>query len=241
MGNVPELIYCARGNKTFTDVAITAGFLPGAQLPGTIYHHPHFVDQDWTAYQAALKVSAEAARKLRDGYIAAVAQTRPVMASVLDYERADQLGEVLEWAEEIAPFVERVMLIPKVSGDIPALPRIIGGKQIVFGYSVPTSHGGTDLMLWEFTGVPVHLLGGSPHRQMFLYRNYFRDNCVSVDGNMHMKMATKRGQFWEPGTAQYARDHYWPKLSEAGWHDTGAPLEAFRRSCVNIAAAWRAL
>ncbi len=231
-----QLIYCAKGNKAFMDIAIAAGFLSGAQLPGTIYHPPHFVDQDWTAYQEALKESSAAALKLRRAYIAAVAQHKPVMASVLDYERADQLGEVLEWAEEIAPYVERVMLIPKVSGDIPVLPRVIGGKTVVFGYSVPTSHGGTDLMLWEFTGVPVHLLGGSPQRQMFLYHNYFRDNCVSADGNMHMKMATKRCQYWVNGTAKGGKDRYWPAL-ESGF-EGAAPLEAFRRSCANIAAAW---
>lgn len=233
MGNVPELIYCAKGNKAFMQAAIDAGFLSGAQLPGTIYHPPHFVDQDWTAYQKALKQSPDAASKLRDRYITAVKHYKPVMASVLDYEHSHQRCEVLEWAEEIAPHVDRVMLIPKVSGDIPTLPRIIGGKPVVLGYSVPTSHGGTDLMLWEFIGFPVHLLGGSPHKQMFLYRNYFRKNCVSVDGNMHMKMATMRCQYWSD---EARKCHRWTALERG--YEGGAPLEAFRRSCQNIAAAW---
>jgi hypothetical protein len=68
----------------------------------------------------------------------------------------------------------------------------------------------------------------------------------SVDGNMHHMMATRRCQFWVPGTARYAKNHYWPTLAEfhgEKWGDgsgtADAPYEAFRRSCVNIMEMWK--
>ena len=202
----------------------------GAQLPGTVYFSPEFVDQDWK-------------RPDRAAYVAAVAQHRPRMATVLDWERDEQLPEVLAWSEDVAPFVERVIIIPKVFGGIPRLPRRIGGRKVVLGYSVPTRYGGTELPLWEFTGWPVHLLGGSPHRQIAM-AHYL--NVVSADGNYIAKMAQRWNQFWTLAPALYAKDHRWPRLLEAdgrAWGDgsstADAPYEAFRRSCVNVMTAWR--
>jgi hypothetical protein len=230
--HVPILIYCASKNRRFDDIAVAAGFKIGAQVPCTVYHDLYFCDQNWKAPD-------------RERYMVALEEHKPTMASVIDWERAEQLSDVLSWAEEAAQYVkEWVMIIPKVASwenPIGRLPRRIGGKSVVLGYSVPTSHGGTDVPLYQFSGWPIHLLGGSPHAQMW-YARRFRPiaDVVSVDGNMTNKLATRRGQFWENGTAHYARDRYWPKLSEAGWTGKDAPLEAFRRSCENIAGAWGA-
>jgi hypothetical protein len=227
-----EIIYCANGNRRFAQIAIEVGMTYGAQLPGTVYFPPEFVDQDWK-------------RPDRAAYVAAVAQHQPRMATVLDWERDEQLPEVLGWAEDVAPFVERVIIIPKVIGGIPRLPRRIGGREVVLGYSVPTRYAGTSVPPWEFAGWPVHLLGGSPHRQMEL-AHYL--NVVSVDGNYIAKMAQKWIQFWVMAPARYALDRRWPRLREAdgrAWGDgsntADAPYEAFRRSCVNVLAAWLAV
>jgi hypothetical protein len=219
----PTLIYCGGGNPRFYEIATAAGFKYGAQLPNTIYGPLYFADQDWKQPD-------------RDRYMTALQQHRPHMASVLDLERKDQLSEVLSWAEEAAQFVNVVMIIPKVSGIIPCLPRTIAGAEIRLGYSVPTKYGGTQLFASEFTGWPVHLLGGSPHKQMELSA-YF--DTVSVDGNMFMKMATNFCSFFEPNRKKYRRGH-WPTLPEADgkkWGDD-APYEAFKRSCKNIMAMW---
>ena len=202
----------------------------GAQLPGTVYFPPEFADQDWK-------------KPNRTAYMAALAQHRPRMATVLDWERDEQLPEVLGWAEEAAQYVETVIIIPKVLGGIPRLPRRIGGASVRLGYSVPTAYGGTELPLWEFLGWPVHLLGGSPHRQIAM-AHYL--NVVSADGNYIAKMAQKWNQFWVMAPALYAKDRRWPRLREAdgrAWGDgsstADAPYEAFRRSCINVLAAWR--
>lgn len=149
----PALIYCADGNARFAEIAVNAGFLYGAQLPPRgLPYPPYFADQNWK-------------NPNRERYMSELAKHRPFMASVLDWERAEQLPEVLDWAEDAAQFVDVVMIIPKVLGGIAKLPRRIGGKPVRLGYSVPTKFGGTAVPYSEFYGWPVHLLGGNPHRQ----------------------------------------------------------------------------
>lgn len=230
-GDGIKLIFCGGGNRRFGQIAIDAGFLYGAQLPDTVYFPIHFADQDWR-------------KPDRAKYMAELAKHRPTMATVLDWEREEQLLEVLSWAEEAAHYVEQIVIVPKMMGGISNLPRRIDGKRVILGYSVPTRYAGTELPIWEFAGWPVHLLGGSPHRQMQIW-SYLDNICevVSVDGNMISKMATRYCQFWLPGTADYARNRWWPTLQEADEYRWGkdAPYEAFRRSCANIMAAWQAL
>jgi hypothetical protein len=213
-----ELIYCADGNRRFAEIAINAGFLYGAQLPNTVYFPPFFVDQNWK-------------RPDRERYVDALKKHKPHMASVLDWERPDQLSEVLAWAEEAAQYVNVVMLIPKVHHGVSLLPRSIGGKAVRLGYSVPTKYGGTDLFLSEFIGWPMHLLGGSPRKQLKL-SSYL--NVVSADGNYANKMAVRFCEYWD--------GRRWCELKDAtGFVETDAPYEAFRRSCENTIRAWRQL
>lgn len=163
--------------------------------------------------------------------MAALAQHKPHMASVLDWEEQEQLPEVLEWAEEAAAHVEIVMLIPKVQGGVEQLPRTIGGKPVRLGYSVPTSFGGTELGLWEFGSWPVHLLGGSPQAQMQL--SHYLD-VRSADGNAAQKAAVNWCMVWQEGR--------WLKLCDVTERvEQDAPYAAFEISCRNIMAAWQAL
>ena len=148
-----ELIYCANGNRRFAEIAINHGFLYGAQMPGTVYFSPYFCDQDWK-------------RPNRSVYMAKLAEHRPHIASVLDLERPAQLDEVLGWAEDAAQWVEVIMIIPKFFGAIGLLPRIIAGKSVRLGYSVPTRFGGTEVPVREHRGCPVQILGGQTNQQM---------------------------------------------------------------------------
>lgn len=227
-GNVIDLIYCASGNRRFADTAVAAGFRLGARLPGTVYTDVaplHFADQDWKDPD-------------RRRYFNAAAALRPRLMTVLDLERLDQLDTVLSWAEEAARIAETVIVIPKVCGATAQLPRSIGGKEMRLGFSVPTGYGKTDVPVEEFAGWPVHLLGGAPQAQM----RYALDMDVqSADGNYAMKMAMT-GNVWVAGTfaGSATRNRWWPYLRELGCHaDDDVPYEAFRRSCTNIAAAWR--
>lgn len=225
---MPTLIYCAERNARFSDIARCAGFELGAQLPNRVYCPPlYFTDQDWK-------------HPNRDVYLQELETYRPHMASVLDWEHEEQLPEVLAWAEDAAPFVNIILIIPKVIGGVIRIPRIVGGKPVRLAYSVPTKFGGSSVPLWEFCGWPVHLLGGSPHAQMRVAQYI---NVVSADGNMHNRMAM-RGQFWSGyAPVKNAHDPRWPRLQEVDMREWGndAIYEAFSRSCKNIVSAWSAL
>lgn len=219
-----ELVFCYGKNPAFAAIAVAAGYRYGAQLPCTTYAPVWFADQNWK-------------RPDRAAYMAALAQHRPAVVSVLDWERAEQLPEVLSWAEEAAQYAPRVIIIPKVpswENPIRHLPRRIGGADVLLGYSIPTRHGGTPLPLSLFAGWPVHLLGGSPHAQMRIARRA-DVYVVSVDGNMHCLQANA-GRFW---SAERGGKGHWRQLAEAGdVAREGARERAFARSCANIMAAW---
>lgn len=227
----PTLIFCSANNKRFVEIAVRHGYRYGAQLPGRVYPEIapiYFADQDWR-------------KPDRDAYISAVAEHRPVMATVLDWEREEQFAEVLEWAEAVAPHVELVQIIPKVIGGTDRLPRRIGGRPVVLGYSAASSYGGTPVPIWEFAGWPVHILGGMPQRQIRVWR-YLKTvaEVVSIDGNVVRKMA-KRCLFWVPGTAAASKNRFFPSLGDVGLGGIGrdAIYEAFERSCVNVTREWR--
>lgn len=136
---------------------------------------------------------------------------------------------MLAWAETVAPYVERVVIIPKVFDGIHRLPREIGGAQVVLGYSVPTRFGATETPVWEFSGWPVHLLGGSPQAQLEL-AHYL--DVRSLDGNA-ARRAAQHGVWWNAGRRQWiTRD---PNLSTA----VDMPYRAFEQSCREIVRAWQ--
>jgi hypothetical protein len=212
---------CAGGNRRFAESAIAHGWGYGCRLPGTPYAPVYFADQDWK-------------KPDRAKYIAALEKYQPQMATVLDLEREEQFNEVMVWANEVARIVKQVIIIPKCFGIIDRIPERIGGADVVLGYSVPTSHGGTSVPLWEFGRRPVHLLGGSPQKQMEL-ACYL--NVVSADGNMACKMATSRAAFWR---RKKGLKGHWVCLREIGRGDEhDAPYAAFGLSMRNIMAAWK--
>lgn len=212
-----EIIYCADGNPRFAEIAIDAGMLYGARLPAKgLYYQPYMADQDWKQPD-------------RVKYMAWLAEHQPYMATVLDLERPDQLTEVLEWAHEAAQYVRVVIIIPKYNGAIVQLPRQINDKAVRLGYSVPTTYGGTTVPINEFEGWPVHLLGGSPVKQLNLSSVL---DVRSADTNYHSLMANY---------GEYFDGRRWRELRDDGTeYDRDVPYEAFHRSCGAIMTAWRA-
>ncbi len=216
---IPTLIYCADGNPAFAATSVELGWKYGARLPSTVYQSVYFADQDWK-------------KPNLDKYLAAIREHQPEVATVLDWEYDDQLPEVLVWAEAVAPFVSKIVVIPKVPGRVDEVPEMVGGKPVVLGLSVPTSFGGTTCGIWEFERRPVHLLGGSPQAQRKFARYL---NVVSLDGNMAGQQA-RRGRFW---SREKKSKGHWCQLSETGDNrEEGVPLECFRRSLVEIMDYW---
>ncbi len=209
------LIYCSGGNRKYASIAVRHGYAYGAQLPDTVYFPTVFCDQNFKTPN-------------RERYMKGLAQHKPAMATVIDWMHDDQLDEVLSWADEAAQYVtDSVIIIPKVHSGISRLPRSIRGKAVRLGYSVPTAYGGTEVMLMEFAGWRVHLLGGQPQAQMDLARYL---DAATADGN-YAQLKAKWAEFWTING--------WRSLGSIGLGDlTDAPYRAFELSCINIKAAW---
>lgn len=209
----PELIYCSAGDKRFARIAIDAGFTYGAQMPNKVYFTPEFVDQNWK--NPNLKK-----------YLLALKQHRPRIATVLDLETKEQFTTVILWAVFVSLYVsDAIIIIPKVHGIIKHIPRQICGKQIRLGYSVPTKYGGTNVMVNEFIGWPVHLLGGSPKNQKEL--SYYLD-VVSLDSNYARMKAREYCQYFD--------GKRW--VPDGGKTKNDAHYKCFEISCANIKKMW---
>lgn len=191
-----KVIYSGGGNRIATRITESMGILQGAQLPDVLYSTKlYFADQNWKDPN-------------RQMYMYALEKHRPIMATVLDLEREDQLEEVLDWAKEVSQFVEQVIIIPKYSGAIKQIPESINGKPIVLGYSVPTGFGNTGVPFEEFGDREVHLLGGQPHFQIMLLDKL---NVVSLDNNYIMLKGLTYNCYWSYNTSRV-----WLQLKDKG-------------------------
>lgn len=217
-----DLIYCAGSNPRLTQIAYEVGYLLGIRSDRADYGFPiSFVDIDYKRPDWTLHLSV-------------VRRHRPKYATVPDLSEEcvsehDVVRTVMQ-AEQLRDYCEVVLVIPKLAGQIALLP-----EGIALGYSVPSLYGGVrSIPIWEFAGRTVHLLGGSPHAQMKLYRYLASDGLVgSADGNMAQKMAVKYAKYWDAGR--------WVKHPEYRQGVEDLYLDCWQRSCQNIQKVWRRL
>ncbi len=156
------------------------------QLSGR--HAVSFIDNEYHEYK-------------HDVHLAAVRDIHPKYATVRDVMTKEQcakdgieffeLGQILDWAEELREHAENVIVIPKYD----CLDKI--PSYFMLGYSVPTSHGGTPLPLELFRGWRVHLLGGSWKEQL-RHMAQLGDDVASLDNNHVSLIASSWGQFYTP-------------------------------------------
>lgn len=221
-----ELVYSSGGNPRFAEIAIDAGMLPGACASDKVYWKPYFMDQDYKNPNL-------------DQYEATISKYKPYMATVIDWQHHVPKVTVWEWCEAIAPHVEELIIIPKIPGTIKDIPDTLFNRPVRLGYSIPSSYGGTPNSLGEFASRPVHLLGGSPEKQLQLAQKL---NVASVDNN-YIQQRANSGAYWSPKHPYKSRNQWFVTLSESdgGWHGENANEEAFRRSCHNVMQAWRTL
>jgi hypothetical protein len=222
-----NLIICTGGNHDFTKIAESHGFLYGIQFPDIARKQVFFADQNWK-------------NPKRREYMDALRLYRPKIATVLDLERQNQFGEVMEWAHQASQFVEEdIVIIPKVNGIITKLPQAINNKRVVLGYSVPSMYGTTNVPDNEFYGWPLHFLGGEPYRQCFYVKRFYKHcQIVSIDCNFHQKMATRFCQFFTEYPICTAKNHCWPTLKEARIKTIDGPKKAFDLSCAALKIFW---
>lgn len=110
----------------------------------------------------------------------AVKALQPELFVLPDVYDNDDIGKTIEFGERLENDVVTPVFVPKTASfdyDIPSNWRL--------GYSVTSSYGSTDLLLEDFDGYEIHLLGGSPKRQVRLLDTAVENdiNVVSVDTN----------------------------------------------------------
>lgn len=222
MGIKPRIIYCGRSNNTLDRIAIYSGFEYGLRLPFTANFPPIFADQDWK-------------KPNKEKYIESVAQHKPEMATVLDWEHQEQKGEVFDWIDDISKYVQVIIVIPKFSSAIRQIPLSWEGKEVRLGYSVPSGYGKTSVKIEEFntTHHRVHLLGGTPHLQIMLARCM---NVTSVDCNSHSLYANDYCEAWTGKMIKGSRMRV--RMQDIGIEGDNANKIAFAMSCANIMRAW---
>ena len=218
-----DLIYCAGGNPRLSYIASEEGWLLGFRSDkrlGIDTFPARFIDVDYKQPDFA-------------HHLAVVARYRPKYATVPDLSESEicskDVARALEQAEQLAQHCEIVLLVPKLSGHIEMLPA-----HFAIGYSVPSQYGGASYPLWELAGRRVHLLGGSPKKQLqvFLHLSAIAQ-VISADGNYAQKMAVQYGEYW---TGKRWIEH--PRVKTG---DKDLYLECWRWSCQNIHKGWRQL
>lgn len=213
-----DIIYCAGGNNRLSAIAQEAGWLLGMRSDASMEFNPIFIDVDYKHpdFEKHLEV---------------VKRYRPKYATVPDLseEKVDQsdIDRALEQAERLRPYCEIVLIVPKLSGQIDLLP-----DDIAIGYSVPSSYGGAQYPLWELSGRRIHLLGGSPKKQIQVYLHVSAFATVmSADGNYFQKMATSYAMYWKRN-----QWHYHPDKVSNG---KDLYFDCFKWSCENLLQAWQ--
>jgi hypothetical protein len=216
-----DLIYCAGGNPRLSRLAADIGWYLGVRSGKSTDGYPiHFVDIDYQHPNF-------------EQHLAIVGRLQPHYATVPDLSekqvQAYDIDRAVRQAQQLSNYCEVVLLVPKLPGQIALLP-----ERLAIGYSVPTSYGGAQYPLWELTGRRVHILGGSPHRQMEVYR-YVQaiGTILSVDSNMAMKLATRHARYWDGGK--------WVKHPFVGRGARDLYLDCMHRSLCNIRQAWLSL
>lgn len=168
-------------------LAVKSGWLYGLRssdgVCGTVErqeaHRPQFIDNHYHHYDHKQHLSAVQRWKPKYATVRDIMTKAQCKAAGIEFYPLEQ---ILEWASELSAHAENVILIPKYD-CIDKLP-----ERYMLGYSIPTSYGGTPLSIEHFKGRRVHLLGGSPRRQV-QYFQALQDEVVSLDNNYILKIA----------------------------------------------------
>jgi len=192
-----------------TSEAVKFGWLPGARYTNLRdvkkFDRLGFLDIDWKCYDF-------------NKHLKATKDIKPVLTVARDIISVNELDRIIDEANELSLWAEKVIVVPKDLLIEPMLPDAIP-KNFILGYSVPTSYGGTKLPVDCFRR-EVHLLGGHPAVQRAL------GNClqvVSFDCN-RFTLDASFGDFFDGETFRP--------------HHVGGYTQCIRDSIVNINRLW---
>lgn len=220
-----DLIYCADGNPRLSQIAREEGWYLGFRSDGSFsLGKPLFIDIDYKHpnFERHLDVIA----KYRPRY-ATVPDLSESETTVQDIERA------MQQVARIQKYCDIPLVVPKRAEQLAILP-----VDVAIGYSIPSSYGGAQFSIWEVAEYlqnrRIHLLGGSPRKQMQAYLQLSPFAHVgSADGNYAQRQAIKYAMYWQR--------HSWHYHPCKGSNGKDLYFECWRWSCRNLMQAWQKL
>jgi len=216
-----DLIYCAAGNPRLVEIAHATGWQLGMRSDASpMKHAPIFIDIDYK-------------KPNFEKHLEIVARYHPKYATVPDLSETEvswhDVLDKIAMAHILANYCDIPLIVPKLPGQIALLP-----PDIAIGYSIPSSYGGAQYPLWELAGRRVHLLGGSPRKQMQAYLHLSAiAEVMSADGNYAQSQAVRYAMYWQK--------HKWLYHPDKATNGRDLYYECWRRSCVNLLTAWQKL
>jgi GNAT superfamily N-acetyltransferase len=170
---LPILSILVKGNnRQMPEVSRASGMAYGTRHIETPRDWPLMVDIHWRDYDW-------------QDYMDKIAEWRPVMAMVPDYEYPSQRRQLYQHIRDLkAAGVLRIMVCPKFAGAVAHIP-----SWCLVAVSIPSSYAGFIPEFQELVGRRVHLLGGSPKKQieMIIRLRGVGIDVTSTDGNSHIK------------------------------------------------------
>jgi hypothetical protein len=122
-------------SKHVGHIAQRFGWLPGARYTNLrdvrSFDRLGFLDIDWTRYNF-------------DRHLAAAKSTRPLITVARDVERKRDLSSILDQADKLAEYAERVIIVPKDPKLVREMNYVIP-KKFILGFSVPSKYGETKI------------------------------------------------------------------------------------------------
>lgn len=167
------VVWIQGNNKRVPEMAQRAGMAYGTRHIDTPQAWPFMLDIYWKRYDWL-------------DYMSKVEHWRPVMAMCADFERPEQRRELYRQIRDLrAAGVLRIMVCPKFDGATQYIP-----SWCVVAISIDSGYAGFEPEIKEVKGRRIHLLGGSPNRQLATLTRYGAvGHVLSVDTNSSSRAA----------------------------------------------------
>lgn len=166
----PRRIIMCKGSSIAAISGLDCGWIYGTRHTEKPVQQPFFVDIQWEEYDWL-------------DYCHKLSLWRPVMAMAPDLLDRSQVPDLYKKIRDLKSLgVLEIGVCPKFEGAVRFLP-----SWITVCVSIPSSYAGYLPPKEELNGRRVHLLGGSPRRQLDFIQQH--ENCIvsSLDMNYHTK------------------------------------------------------
>lgn len=189
-------IFCQGSNQFIPEIAYNSGMMYGTRHCESPVEQPFFVDINWKNYEW-------------EDYLNKLKHWKPVMAMVPDFLDITQKKDLYKKIRQLKELgIMKIMVCPKFNGAIQYIPSFC-----TIAVSIPSRYAGFLPDPKELENRKIHLLGGSPQKQVKYIRDHPNLNILSVDGNAIAKNAR-----WG---VHYGERNKWEKAENTVWKERG--------------------